>query len=390
MKAKLRTAILKVVADEYAQDEFSLTEIAQQIWPDSWLDYTEELQTEIRRLCDADLLTATQTAQTSSKMKQIESVRFSARAGNANPSLVRYVFRGRLSLCCLFVKQPIRFRTTTATSLMKMSRTAQLEKLSLLCLENSRSLLQALKFCQREKIGSFRITSTLMPIKTHPLVGYSLSDLPDQALIREGFAKCHEFAQNHEIRTSFHPDQFVVLNSPRPDVVEKSVEDLKYHSELASWIGADVVNIHGGGGFGDKPAALTRLKQQIEQLPDFVRERLTLENDDKTYSPSDLLSVCESTGTPLVYDVHHHRCCPDDLSVFEATKQALKTWNREPLFHISSPQSGWAGPYPERHHDYIQISDFPDCWRKLKLKITVDVEAKAKELAVLQLQKQLS
>jgi UV DNA damage endonuclease len=69
--------------------------------------------------------------------------------------------------------------------------------------------------------------------------------------------------------------------------------------------------------------------------------------------------------------------------VEEATDRAAETWNREPLFHISSPLEGWDGPQPSRHHDFIDMEDFPRCWRKMD--ITVEVEAKAKELAVGQL-----
>jgi UV DNA damage endonuclease len=110
---------------------------------------------------------------------------------------------------------------------------------------------------------------------------------------------------------------------------------------------------------------------------------LTLENDDRVFTPEDLLPVCRSTAVPLVYDVHHHRCLPDSLSVAAATDAALSTWNREPLFHLSSPLNGWSGAHPERHHDYVDSRDFPSSW--LSLSIAVDVEAKAKETAVLQL-----
>ena len=81
-----------------------------------------------------------------------------------------------------------------------------------------------------------------------------------------------------------------------------------------------------------------------------------------------------------MYDVHHHRCHSDSLSIEQATQRALATWRREPLFHISSPLEGWDGPKPQRHHDFIDMPDFPLCWRGLD--ITIEVEAKAKELAV--------
>ena len=49
------------------------------------------------------------------------------------------------------------------------------------------------------------------------------------------------------------------------------------------------------------------------------------------------------------------------------------------MFHISSPLEGWTGPKPERHRDFIDVNDFPNCWRSLR--IIVEVEAKAKEVA---------
>ncbi len=118
-----------------------------------------------------------------------------------------------------------------------------------------------------------------------------------------------------------------------------------------------------------------------------VRSRLTLENDDKLYTPADLLPVCRDTGVPLVYDVHHHRCLPDALTLEQATAAARATWDREPLFHISSPLAGWRGPRPERHHDFINPKDFPAVWHGWPF--TVEVEAKAKELAVARLRRWL-
>jgi UV DNA damage endonuclease len=173
-----------------------------------------------------------------------------------------------------------------------------------------------------------------------------------------------------------------VLNSQRPGVVDASIRELEYQAEVAEWIGADAINIHGGGAFGDKRRALAEFAGSADRLSDRARRRLTVENDT-TFTPADLLPLCRTARIPLVYDVHHHRCLPDCLSVEDATQHALATWDREPLFHISSPLAGWDGPRPRLHHDYIDSADFPACWRGRA--ITVEVEAKAKELAVLKL-----
>ncbi len=289
----------------------------------------------------------------------------------------------RLGLCCLFRDRPIKFFTTTATAVGKMKRPDALAKLSRLCKANAEALLAALHFCADNGIGCFRINSQILPIRTHPLCGYQVENLPEGGEIVRRFKECGQFAWEHNLRMCFHPDQFVVLNSPRPEVVESSVRELEYQGEVAEWVGADVINIHGGGAYGDKQKALTDFARNLTLLSQRVRSRLTVENDDKTYTPADLLPVCKGEGLPLVYDVHHHRCNPDGMSVEQATRKALTTWNREPMFHISSPIEGWKGSKPFRHHDFIDLDDFPACWRRKK--ITVEVEAKAKEVAVLKL-----
>ncbi|MES2790342.1 MAG: UV DNA damage repair endonuclease UvsE [Planctomycetota bacterium] len=293
----------------------------------------------------------------------------------------------RLGLCCMFRDEPIKFATTTATAIGKMSRPDALAKLSRLCLQNADALLASLRFCENHGIGCFRVNSQILPIKTHPTCGYAVGELPDSDEIIRRFQECGKFAKTHDLRTCFHPDQFVVLNSQRPDVVKKSLLELEYQAEVAEWIGADVINIHGGGAFGDKPKALADFGGCLDRLSFRARSRLTVENDDHIFTPEDLLPVCLATGIPLVYDVHHHRCHPDGLSVEQATDNALATWNREPMFHLSSPIEGWDGPKPDRHHDFIEVNDFPSCWQKLN--ITVEVEAKAKEAAVLKLKSEL-
>lgn len=286
----------------------------------------------------------------------------------------------RVGLCCMFQEQPIKFANTTVTAIGRMNRADALAKLSRLCHQNADALLTALRYCAGNHIGCFRVNSQILPVKTHPTFGYNIDELPDGQEIIRRFKECGKFAEQHQLRTCFHPDQFVVLNSPRADVVEKSLLELEYQAEVAEWIGADVVNIHGGGAYGDKTKALAEFARNVDRLSVRARSRLTVENDDKIFSPADLLPTCESTGIPLVYDVHHHRCLPDELSIEQATEKALATWNREPMFHLSSPLEGWDGPRPERHHDYIDVRDFPDIW--LKKTLTVEVEAKAKELAV--------
>jgi UV DNA damage endonuclease len=293
----------------------------------------------------------------------------------------------RLGLCCIFKEEPIKFRITTAKRLSDFDREEQLSRLSELCLHNALSLKKALEYCAANGIGDFRVLSQINPLRTHPEVEYCLGDLPGQKNIRETYNESLQFSRKHNIRTGFHPDQFIVLSTPHSSVLASSLAELSYQTEIAELIGADVINIHAGGVYGDKAKSLKRLYKELEKLPGNIRARITLENDDRSYTPRDIYPLCRDLGIPLVYDVHHHRCLPDGLSVKEATDLALKTWKREPLFHISSPRDGWNSGKPQFHDDFIDVKDFPDEWRDLD--ITLEIEAKAKEAAIRKLKMEL-
>ncbi|OGR78891.1 MAG: UV damage repair endonuclease UvsE [Elusimicrobia bacterium GWC2_64_44] len=293
----------------------------------------------------------------------------------------------RLGLCCKFEGEPIKFLTATALHTGRLAPGARARKLAGLCAANASALRASLEYCAAHGIGCFRVNSQVLPLATHPELGYDLKDLPGGRAIIADFEDCGALARKLGLRLTFHPDQFILLSSPNPAVTAASVKELDYQAQVAEWIGADVINIHGGGAYGDKAGALARGGRALKKLGRAVRSRLAFENDDRTYTPSDLLPFCREHKLPFVYDVHHHRCLPDGLGVEETTALALKTWGREPLFHLSSPKAGWRGSDPRPHHDYIDIKDVPACWRGLDL--TVEVEAKAKELAIKKLRAQL-
>jgi len=290
-------------------------------------------------------------------------------------------------LCCCFAAEPIKFRRSTATVMVKFARAEQLQRLSALVLSNTGSLMAALQACVRLQIGAFRINSELFPLATHPQAGYDLDELPAAEAIKAALARARTYAVERRLRLSFHPDQFVVLNSPHPEVLASSVTELMHQHRMAEYCGATEINLHGGGVYGDKKAALQRLRQNIDALPEAVRGCLTLENDDRLFTVTDLEPVCREMQLPLVYDVHHHRVNPDGLSIAAASALAAQTWELRgglPHVHLSSPVLAWTATGNHRPHaDYIDSRDIPECWASCDL--VVDVEAKAKELAICKL-----
>ncbi len=297
----------------------------------------------------------------------------------------------RWGLCCQFVDAAIKFRTATHRYVSGLEPGARRDYLAAIARDNAAALASAVEFCHVLGIGAFRINSQILPLATHPVTGYTLGALDEAADLAGEFAAVRPLAASLGVRLSFHPDQFVVLNSERERVRDASRQELEMQAYLAELVGADLLTLHVGGATGGVDAAIERLERSLDALSPRVRDRLGFENDDRLFSPADLLPLCARTGVALVYDSHHHRCHPDALTADEASRRAAETWAgrdpslgfaaREPYFHVSSPRDGWDAKNPRPHADYVDPADVPAVWREMD--VTVDVEAKEKERAVL-------
>ena len=294
----------------------------------------------------------------------------------------------RWGLCCQFLDSPITFRTATHGYTGGLEVETRRAYLAEIAAHNADALAAAIERCHELGIGAFRVNSQILPLATHPITGYNLERLDPSGAIAGAFEWAGALARAYDVRLSLHPDQFLVLNSERELVVQSAVQELELQASIAEMVGADVIVLHGGGAAGGIEAAVERLERGLELLSPRVRERLAFENDDRCFTPRSLLPLCERSGVPLVYDVHHHRCLGDGLSIEEATELASNTWHgREQYAHLSSPKGGWEGPNPRAHADYVDPADFPDAWRGRTM--TIDVEAKAKERAVVAIKEAL-
>jgi len=232
----------------------------------------------------------------------------------------------------------------------------------------------------------FRITSNLAPWKSE----YRWEDMPDIDEIRQHLRSTGIMSKTHNLRLTSHPGPFNVLTSPHPHVVTNCVRDLTDHGDVFDMIGLgrtpyNKINIHIGGAYGDKESAMKRFCENFELLPDSVKSRLTVENDDRAsmYSVKDLYyGVYKRIGIPIVFDYHHHKFCSGDMSEQEALEMAISTWPSDitPAVHYSESRRKEQLDETIRvqaHSDYIydEINTYGH-------DIDIMVEAKHKELAV--------
>ena len=253
-------------------------------------------------------------------------------------------------------------------------------------LQNCKDLMEIIKWNNEHDFKFFRITSNLFPWCSE----YELKSMPDYEEIKSTLYEIGEYVKENQMRITSHPGPFNVLTSPHEHVVENCIKDLSIHGEVFDLMNLsrtpwNKINIHIGGVYGDKISAMERFCKNFSQLPESVRSRLTVENDDKAtmYSVKDLYhGVYEVIGIPIVFDYHHHRFNTGDLSEREALEMACSTWRDiKPVVHYSESRSSEKKDNTIReqaHSDYIyEYIDTYDC------DVDIMVEAKMKELAVL-------
>jgi UV DNA damage endonuclease len=277
---------------------------------------------------------------------------------------------------------------TTNRSLKKATLDKKgLEYVSELALENVRDLEKVIQWNLENDIMFFRMSSNIIPW-ANKIDWHTMKDIDE---IKEILKRCGDFATKHEMRLTMHPGQFVVLTSPHEHVVENSISELRAHSDLMNYMGLsetpyNKINIHMGAAYGDKINSSKTFVKNFKTLPDDIRNRLTVENDDKgvMYSTNDLYNMIYSEiGIPIVYDIHHHQFCTGDLTDEDAMKLAATTWgNIKPVIHYSESKALNEGLKVrlQAHSDYINgpIDTYG-------LDVDIMLECKAKELALLKL-----
>jgi len=183
---------------------------------------------------------------------------------------------------------------------------------------NLECLFNILKFNLKKKIFFFRVSSDILPFASHPICNFKW-----QKYFQKDFEKIGDFVKENDIRVSMHPDQFVILNSQDRNVVKRSIMELDYHSDVLELLGVDKsakIQIHVGGVYENREKSIERFIKNYENLPDRIKKRLVIENDDRSYPLKDCLKIDSETGIPVVFDVFHHKCLNEGEGIADGIK----------------------------------------------------------------------
>jgi UV DNA damage endonuclease len=158
-----------------------------------------------------------------------------------------------------------------------------------------------------------------------------------------------------------HPDQFVVINALKDDVVERSVWELEYHCIVLDKMALDStakIQIHVGGVYGDKRSAINKFIERYSSLSKSLKSRLVIENDDRSYSLEDCVSVHERIKIPILFDAFHHQCLNNGETLRQGLQLSASTWQESdgiPMVDYSSQQRGQR---PGSHAKTLNMANF--------------------------------
>ncbi|MFA9560095.1 UV DNA damage repair endonuclease UvsE [Evansella sp. AB-rgal1] len=271
------------------------------------------------------------------------------------------------------------------------NREAAIRKLERIALSNLENCFRLLKHNLAHDIRFFRLSSKLIPLATH-------DDLSDWNYIKPLLSILNEigtFIIEKKMRIDFHPDHYVLLNSPKSDILKNSLQTLQYHADILKSLHIDLQHrcvLHVGGSYKNKESALDRFIRNWGHIEEDIRKMIMLENDDKSFHLQDTLYLCEKLAIPFVFDYHHHLANNENEDWEKEWERVVNTWSHSPLpvkMHISSPKS----EKQFRHHsDYIDIDMLMKFLNTIVGSVdTIDcmIEAKQKDHALFRLMEQL-
>ena len=262
----------------------------------------------------------------------------------------------------------------------------KLEKLKSVAASNLKDLETIIKYNIENNIHFYRITSALIPLVTHPEVGY----WGHREFLKKDFEYVGKLINDSKMRVDTHPDEFNVINSINPKVVENTKINLVRQAEWFEDFKYDLgkMVIHVGGATNGKDAGLERFITNFTTFPTEVKSKIIIENDDKTYTAQETLKLCNELNLPMVLDIHHHNCNNNGENIYELIPKIFLTWENQqlpPKLHFSSPRDG---EKDRKHSDFINANDFITFLENIKLlntDIDIMLECKEKDLALFKL-----
>ena len=274
------------------------------------------------------------------------------------------------------IQRPLNTRSTTVQWLNRQTVDVAEERLWDIMVHNIQSYYNLIEYVGGlpNELRMVRLGSDVLPVYTQSDWSYFWRKPDVRKYCEANFANVGTKARELDVRLSMHPGQFTVLASDNPDIVDRSVEEFEYHTDVIRWMGYGRTfqdfkcNVHISGRQGPpgiKHAVNTRLSQE-------ARNSITIENDENKWGIQDSLELVDTCA--LVLDIHHHLCRENEYirPTDDRFARIIDSWRGvRPVIHYSYSREELVG-----HIDTNTKPDFPALleqgYKKAKLRAHSD------------------
>ena len=208
------------------------------------------------------------------------------------------------------IQRPLNTRSTTVQWLNRQTREVAEERLWDIMVHNVQSYMNLITYVGGlpNELRMVRLGSDVLPVYTQADWSYFWQKPDVRAYCEKNFANVGKQARALDVRLSMHPGQFTVLASDNEEIVERSIEEFEYHTDVIRWMGYGRTfqdfkcNVHISGRQG--PAGI---KHAVDKrLSPEARNTITIENDENKWGLEHSLELVDTCA--LVLDIHHHWC----------------------------------------------------------------------------------
>jgi UV DNA damage endonuclease len=309
------------------------------------------------------------------------------------------------------IQRPLNTKSTTVQWLNRQTRDVAEQRLWDIMVHNIAAYKRLIEYVGGlpDELRMVRLGSDCLPVYTQHQWSYYWKLPAVISYCEREFARVGEQARLLDVRLSMHPGQFTVLASDSPDIVDRSIEEFEYHTDVIRWMGYGrqfqdfKCNVHISGRQG--PAGI---KDALKRLSPEARNCITIENDENKWGIDHSLEL--GNNLALVLDIHHHWCREGEYisATDDRFKRIIDSWrgvrptihysvSREDLLSLHSKRvrpdfrslesQGYKKAKLRAHSDYMWNDSVNDWALEFLEYADIMVEAKCKNLASINLYK---
>jgi UV DNA damage endonuclease len=207
------------------------------------------------------------------------------------------------------IQRPLNTRSTTVQWLNRQTRDVAEERLWDIMVHNIQSYYNLIEYVGSlpNELRMVRLGSDVLPVYTQHEWSYYWKRRDVVEYCERHFDRVGALAKANDVRLSMHPGQFTVLASDNDDIVDRSIEEFEYHTDVVRWMGYGKTfqdfkcNVHISGRRGPQG-----IKDALKRLSPEARNTITIENDENSWGLQHSLELVDDCA--LVLDIHHHWC----------------------------------------------------------------------------------